>query len=76
MRLHLGGHLNWYDAERRTDVELPLAERVRLAELLHQLGVPRGEIVVAAVNGHAVPIDDAWVADGDRVDLYPPVGGG
>lgn len=76
MRVHLGGHLSWYDAQRRTDVEVRLAERMPLLDLLHQLGVPRGEIIVAAVNGRAVAIDDAWVADDDRVDLYPPVGGG
>ncbi len=76
MRVHLGGHLNWYDAQRRMDVEIPLAERVLLLDLLRQLGVPRAEIIVAAVNGHAVVIDEAWVADDDHVDLYPPVGGG
>ena len=35
MRLHLGGHLNWYDAQRRTDVEVRLAERMPLLDLLH-----------------------------------------
>lgn len=76
MRVHLGGHLNWYDPQRRADVEMRLAERVRLVDLLHHLGVPRAEIIVAAVNGYPVAIEDTWVADDDRVDLYPPVGGG
>lgn len=76
MRLHLGGHLSWYDAQRRADVEVCLAGRMRLLDLLRELGVPRGEVMVAAVNGRAVVIEDAWVADGDKVDLYPPIGGG
>ena len=76
MRLHLGGHLAWYDPQKRTDVELDLSEPIPLIQLLDQLGVPRAEVAIAAVNGTAVTIEDARVSDSDRVALFPPVGGG
>lgn len=76
MRLHLGGHLNWYDPQRRSWLDLPLSETTSLVELVHRLGLPLDEIAVVAVNGRAVSLDDAQVSNGDRVELYPPVGGG
>ena len=76
MRLHLGGHLAWYDSQKRSWLELPLPEPTSLVELVRQLGLPEGEIAVVAVNGRAVPLEDARISDGDRVELYPPLGGG
>ena len=76
MRLHLGGHLAWYDPQKRTDVELDLSEPIPLLQLLDQLRVPRAEVAIAAVNGTAVTIEDARVSDDDRIALFPPVGGG
>ncbi|MBI4787464.1 MAG: alpha/beta fold hydrolase [Chloroflexi bacterium] len=55
---------------------LDLSEPIRLLQLLEQLRVPRAEVAIAAVNGTAVAIEDARVSDGDRVELFPPVGGG
>jgi sulfur carrier protein ThiS len=76
MRLHLGGHLAWYDPQKRSWLELHLSESTSLIELARQLGLPEGEIAVVAVNGRAVRLEDARVSDGDRVELYPPLGGG
>ena len=76
MRLHLGGHLAWYDPQKRSWLELPLPDPTSLVELVRQLGLPEGEIAVVAVNGRAVSLEDALVSDGDRVELYPPLGGG
>lgn len=76
MRLHLGGHLAWYDAQKRAWLELHPVGALSLAGLAAQLGVPLGEIAIVAVNGEAVSLEDAVVTDGDRVELYPAIGGG
>ena len=76
MRLHLGGHLSWYDPQKRSWLELYLSEPIPLVELVRQLGLPEGEIAVVAVNRRAISLEEAIVSDGDRVELYPPLGGG
>lgn len=54
-------------------VSLPEGATVR--ELVRRLGIPEGQIFTAFVNGrHAVL--DRVLASGDRVALFPPVGGG
>lgn len=40
-----------------------------------RLGIPEGEVTLRFVNGRAVE-PDAVLQDGDRVGLFPPVGGG
>ena len=76
MFLHLGGHLAWYDPQKRSRLEIQLRAPIALIDLLDQLGVPSAEVAVAAINGDMVSLADARVTDSDRVDLYPPVGGG
>lgn len=76
MQLHLGGHLCWYDAHKRSDVPVPLSSPTRLLTLIESLGLPSGEVAIAVVNGSAVVLEEALVSDGDRVQLYPPIGGG
>jgi sulfur carrier protein ThiS len=76
MRLHLGGHLSWYDPQKRHWLELHLSEPAALADLVRQLELPLEEIAVVAVNGRAASLEEARVSDGDRVELYPPLGGG
>jgi sulfur carrier protein ThiS len=76
MRLHLGGHLNWYDPQKRSWLMIQLAEPMLLVELLDRLQVPPGEVALTMVNGRLVSLEDVRVSDGDRVELYPPIGGG
>ncbi len=76
MKLHLGGHLAWYDAQKRSDLDIPLREPIALAALLLDLGIPAGEIGLVAVNGTLIELQDARVRDTDGVDLFPPIGGG
>jgi sulfur carrier protein ThiS len=76
MRLHLGGHLNWYDLQKRSWLMIQLAEPMLLVELLDRLHVPPGEVALTVVNGRLVSLEDVRVSDGDRVELYPPIGGG
>ncbi len=76
MRLHLGGHLNWYDPHKQAWLTIQLTEPVRLIDLLEQLQVPAGEVALTVINGRLVQLAEAHVAEGDRVELYPPIGGG
>ncbi len=76
MQLHLGGHLSWYHPDKRSDVQVSLSASTRLKALVESLGVPPAEVAIAVVNGNAVSFEDALVSDGDRVQLYPPIGGG
>ncbi len=76
MQIHLGGHLSWYDPEKRSSIQVPLSQPTLLTELVQKLGLPTGEIAIVVVNGQAVELDQARIADGDRVELYPPIGGG
>ena len=76
MRVHLGGHLAWYDPHKRARFTVTVAEPVRLTELLARLGVPAAEVAVATVNGVVVELEPTWISDVDCVEVFPPVGGG
>jgi sulfur carrier protein ThiS len=76
VRVHLGGHLSWYEPQRRSWLEVDLPEAATLAEVINRLGVPREEIAVGVVNGRVVDLDATLISATDQVELYPPVGGG
>ena len=76
MRVHLGGHLAWHDPQKRSWIEIDPAAPISLIDLARQLGLPRAEIAVVAVNRRTVPFDDTLVSDVDRVEFFPPLGGG
>jgi molybdopterin converting factor small subunit len=53
-----------------------LAEGTTVQKLLeNELGVPPGEVKTVFVNGITRRFDHV-LADGDRVGIFPPVGGG
>jgi molybdopterin converting factor small subunit len=85
--VHLGGHLSWYHPGKRAWLELDPRTIVRASPdglpgpltptgVAQHLRLPRGEIVLVVVNGRAVNPDAAQLAPGDRVEFYPPIGGG
>jgi hypothetical protein len=87
LRVHLGGHLSWYDPARRSWLELQsttiptngldgLSGPLTPAHLSRSLGLPSGEIALVAVNGRVVDPDAITLAPGDTVEFYPPIGGG
>jgi len=53
-----------------------LADGSTLADLLGRLGVPPSEVHLAIVNGRATPGFAIILQEGDRIGLFPPVGGG
>jgi sulfur carrier protein ThiS len=76
MQLHLGGHLNYFDEQQRTNMEIILVGTQRLQDVLYSLGIPIGEIALVSINGEVTTMDDARIQQDDRVQLYPPMGGG
>lgn len=76
MKLHLGGHLSFYELQHRTWVELSLAAPQRLEDLLAGLGIPPGEVALVVINGALTQEEAPIISENDQVELYPPMGGG
>ena len=76
LEIHLGGHLSFYTPNKCSRISLAIERTTRLASILEQLGIPPAEVALAAVNDEMVIVEAAQVKSGDRIDLYPPMGGG
>jgi sulfur carrier protein ThiS len=76
MQVHLGGHLSWYDPQKRAWLDLSQPAPIALLDLARRLSLPEAEIAIAVVNGRAVDLETTSARDGDRVEFYPPLGGG
>lgn len=69
------GDLRRYTPQNKEKLTLELPEAQPISALLLQLGVPWGEVGLVAVNGTLVD-EHYLVAEGDRVEVFSPVGGG
>jgi hypothetical protein len=76
MRIHLGGHLSWYDPEKRAWLDVAQPEPATPRAVAERLGVPLGEIAIVTVNRVLVHLEEVLVSDGDTLEFYSPVGGG
>ncbi len=76
MRVHLGGHLTWYDPQKRAWLERMQEQPIGLLDLLRELGIPPAEVAIATVNRRAVDPATALASDADTVEFYSAVGGG
>lgn len=59
----------------RTDIDLEVVSGVSLGVVMDGLGIPRGEVGVALINGRLAS-DDTILSEGDCVELVPAVCGG
>jgi sulfur carrier protein ThiS len=76
MRLHLGGYLSFYAPNRKSNLEVEVEGQIPLKEVLKQNSLPAGDVFLVVLNGILVDLQDARVTNSDRVELYPPDGGG
>ena len=76
MHLYLGGHLNYFDAQQRVNIEIDLVGKQQLADVLDRLKIPIGEVALITINGEVLSLEDAWIKQEDHVQVYPPMGGG
>ena len=53
----------------------PILGGETILDLATRLAIPHGEIKIVFVNGVTVDLDHV-LHDGDRVGIFPPVGGG
>jgi len=56
--------------------DVTLDDGATVAQLLDRLALPHAAVHLAIVNGRIVHDRRACLAGGDRVALFPPVGGG
>jgi sulfur carrier protein ThiS len=76
IELHLGGHLSFYAPQKQSRFSVPIDQPTDLEAILQKLGVPLAEVAIVAVNGELVDLAATRVNPGDRIELYPPMGGG
>ena len=56
-------------------IKLELAEGTTIRDVIKQYNIPEQEVFSSLVNGLHKSLDTV-LKDGDRVALFPPVGGG
>jgi sulfur carrier protein ThiS len=76
VRLHVGGHLSFYLPDKNANLDLALEGPTRLTDILAKLSIPGGEVVLVVVNGELAELSSVTVTNSDRVELFPPIGGG
>jgi sulfur carrier protein ThiS len=76
VKLHVGGYLSFYLPQKNPDLEISLEGPTPLADILAKLNIPAGEVVLVVVNGKLAELSGSRVTNEDRVELYPPIGGG
>ncbi len=57
------------------ELPLELREGTTVEQMVEALDIPKKGIHLVVVNGRTRPLDHP-LSDGDRVALFPPVGGG
>lgn len=63
------------DYDPHSGLELQVEEPVRVRELCERLGIPWDRVKISMVNGRKVD-GDYLVQGGERLALFPAVGGG
>jgi len=78
VEVRLFASLRKYNPEKKEDSDpfaLELADGTKLGDLVNKLKIPRQEIGVLMVNGKWQK-EDYPLKDGDRIGLFPLIGGG
>jgi hypothetical protein len=78
VRVHLWGELGFYGPGKQSRFEFRIDREMSISEVLRLIGVPSADVAVLGLNGEVVRLDDPTitVADGDRIDCFPPTSGG
>ena len=73
--IRLYATLRQYGADKSGAVAVDVPEPLTVEQLLAKLAIPAAEVKIAMVNGVSAELNQVLAA-GDRVGLFPPVGGG
>jgi sulfur carrier protein ThiS len=78
VKVHLWGELGFYGPGKQGRFELPIDHAMPVSDVLRLIGVPEADVAVFALNREVVRLDHPaiTVADGDRIDCFPPSSGG
>jgi len=57
-------------------IDLELRDGARLPDLLRRLRIEPGAVHLVILNGRPIPDHSCRLSNGDRLGLFPPVGGG
>lgn len=76
MKLYTGGYLAFYLPHHQQKWQIALKQPTPLQEILAQLGLPLGEVYLAAINGEWVDLDTAIAQETDDVRVFSAVDGG
>ncbi|MFZ7126974.1 MAG: MoaD/ThiS family protein [Desulfobacterales bacterium] len=52
-----------------------IGRQTTVKDIIEELGIPESEVKLAFINGVTVPLSQT-LEPGDRLGLFPPVGGG
>ncbi len=67
--------LRKYHPDSGEPIPVQMEDGSTLGDLFNALKIPRGEIKAVFVNGRSAE-DDHLLSDGDRIGIFPPIGGG
>ena len=73
--IRLYATLRQYGTDKMGAVVVDVPEPLTVEQLLNKLAIPAAEVKIAMVNGVSAELTQVLAA-GDRVGLFPPVGGG
>jgi len=78
VKVHLWGELGHYGPEKRGRFDFRIDHDMPVSDALRLIGVPEADVAVFALNREVVRLGDPTltVADGDRIDCFPPTSGG
>jgi sulfur-carrier protein len=77
IEIHLFASLSKYLPAGGVDktIVMDVSRGASIKDIINQIGIPRAEVKLIFLNGiHARDIDK--LKDGDRLGLFPPIGGG
>ena len=78
VKVHLWGELGFYGPGKRGRFEFPIDREMPVVRRPPPDRRPAADVAVLGRNGEVVRLDDPTltVADGDRIDCFPPTSGG
>ncbi|MCL0057672.1 MoaD/ThiS family protein [Dehalococcoidales bacterium] len=75
VEVRLYASLRKYSLRRDEPLVIRLDDKAKLGDLLDELKIPKEEIKVALVNSKWEE-ENYLLRDGDRIGIFPPIGGG
>jgi sulfur carrier protein ThiS len=76
MRIYLGGHLDYYNPQQGSWMDIEQDQPIHLRELLDNIGIPLAEVQITVINGNVEELHESMVSNLDVVKLFSAVGGG